>query len=100
MSKSESRLDLERAGSTAKLDLRDVGKNGCSISPLGDSNAFGIAGTGGTSSSSVTTTCSTRGLGVGSREDEDGVCDCLVCTELAEFLAELAALGVKDSPDV
>lgn len=80
------------------LGLREVGKVGWSISDLGDSNAFGIAGTGGTSSSPETTTCSTRGFGVGRREDEEGVKD-IRAWMIPEFLAELLKVVFADHDD-
>ena len=53
-----------------KLDLR-VSKNGaCSNSPFGDSYALGIAGTGGTISSSPCGVLSFLVLAVGNREVE------------------------------
>ena len=57
---------LESAFSTEK-------KGGC-ISPLGDSYAFGIAGTGGTTSSSTIAAFSPLDFGVGSL-DVEKLCD-------------------------
>lgn len=60
--------------SKGMLDFRLL-KNGCSAGEsLGDSYAFGIAGTGGTSSSSLFAAelCTFLGLGVGSLDDEGG----------------------------
>lgn len=69
------------------LGSRGIGNVGWSISLWGDSYAFGIAGTGGTSSSPPAgATFSVRGFGVGSREDEEGVSD-----SRAWFIPELLA---------
>lgn len=51
--------------SNGRLDLRTA-KNGWSSSAFGDSYAFGMAGTGGTSSAPSAGLLSLRGLGVGS----------------------------------
>ena len=60
-----------------KLDDR-AEKNGCSTSLIGDSNALGMAGTGGTISlSSLPLPVSTLGFGVGNR-DEEPVCENLL----------------------
>lgn len=59
--------------SWGRLDLRDA-KKGWSISVLGDSYAFGIAGTGGTPSSAPIGKLSCRVLSIGSLE-ADMVCD-------------------------
>lgn len=69
--------------SNGMLDFRLL-KNGCSAGEsLGDSYAFGIAGTGGTSSSSSlfpVELCTFLGFGVGSL-DEDGGCVFRACKE-------------------
>jgi hypothetical protein len=53
-----------------RLDDR-AEKNGCSNSLIGDSNALGMAGTGGTISlSSLTPLVSSLGFGVGSLDEE------------------------------
>jgi hypothetical protein len=67
-SESES-LIFRRPKSTGILDFLGAGKTGVSSSPLGDSYALGIAGTGGTSSP-LEFPCSARGLGVGSRDED------------------------------
>ncbi len=71
--------------SNGRLDFRLL-KNGCSAGEsLGDSYALGIAGTGGTSSSSLPAElCTFLGLGVGS----------------LEFDIFGASLGCKDPVDV
>jgi hypothetical protein len=55
--------------SRGKLDLRMENKER-SICSLGDSYAFGIAGTGGTSSSAAAELCMFLGFGVGRRHAE------------------------------
>ena len=67
------------------LDIRLL-KNGCSTGvSFGDSYALGIAGTGGTSSSSLfpAELFTFLGFGVGNRE-EDGCCDNRGCSEPAD----------------
>jgi len=56
------------------LDFRLLKNGGSAGESLGDSYALGIAGTGGTSSSSLfpAELCTFLGFGVGSREDEGG----------------------------
>lgn len=68
-----------------RLEERSV-KNGCSTSLIGDSNAFGIAGTGGTISlSSLPPFVSSLGFGVGSL-DEDPLCENLLGTPGIAFI--------------
>jgi hypothetical protein len=73
--------------SVVMLDFLGAGKTGASNSPLGDSYALGMAGTGGTSSP-FAFDCSVRGFGVGSR-DEEKFCERRFWRELPEFRAEL-----------
>lgn len=70
-STSDSTVGLPLIGvsTCGKLEER-AEKNGCSISLRGDSNALGIAGTGGTSSFPLEVVVSSRGFGVGRRDDE------------------------------
>lgn len=71
--------------SNGRLDFLGAGKACPSSSPLGDSYALGIAGTGGTSSSVFELAgCSVRGLGVGNR-DEEKFWERRGCSELLEF---------------
>jgi hypothetical protein len=79
---------LNRSISEGKLDLRTVAGVERSISVLGDSNALGIAGTGGTSSSAALFMLSTLGLGVGNR-DEENDCDNRGWKDPLEFRVEL-----------
>lgn len=51
------------------IDFLGAGKVGVSNSPLGDSYALGMAGTGGTSSP-LEVVCSALGFGVGSRDED------------------------------
>lgn len=70
---ADSRLESEPRAesiSNGRLDLRMFVGNVSSISVFGDSYALGMAGTGGTSSSFPLFNDSTRGFGVGSREEE------------------------------
>lgn len=76
LSFSDAKLAFRAEGDVAPTSIR------------GDSKAFGIAGTGGTSSSAGRLNASNLGFGVGSREVEN-VCDSLGCKEPLELRIEL-----------
>lgn len=85
------------------LDFRLLKNGGSAGESFGDSYALGMAGTGGTSSSSLfpAELWTFLGLGVGSREDEGGCCGIRGCRDPVEVRDVLwLALDPTERPEL